>query len=203
MIGVEPGADLPEAAQVTLACMPNDGTALVRISVVSDEALPGGTVDLAALSVRYLDETTETGLALLGVDVNGQAAAGAEPLRIRFDQCRFDEEAMESAQTPFDSSGAFDRYARQDGRVRISMAALTLQPAVTSAPPVGDDRPPIRIAISAVADTGATQAPVTSAAFHPPEPAARAIAPAAGAIRIPTAALSRMQDGALSRGPRP
>ncbi|WP_247466635.1 tandem-95 repeat protein [Bradyrhizobium sp. 62] len=192
VIGVEPGTDLPEAARVMLSCMPNDGTAMVRISVTSDEELPGGTVDLASLSVRYLDATMDGELTLVAVDVNGETATESEPVRIRLDSLPLSLDAADCGSDVPDHPPSIGRSATQEGRVRISMDTLGQQAAAP--PPVGSNRraaqKPIRIAIQEAIDEASEG--TRSAADHllQAKPFWPAAGTAASKVRIPTASLN-------------
>ncbi len=75
--------------------------AMVRVTVASDEDLPGGTVDLASLVVRYFGDATEGAITLVAVDVNGEAATGVEPVRIHFDSLSLESDVVGSDSIAF------------------------------------------------------------------------------------------------------
>jgi hypothetical protein len=193
--GVQPGADLPETARVTLSCVPGGDTAIACIVVTSDqEELTGGTVDLASLSVRYIGEVSDDALTLVGVDVNGDDVGSVAPVRISIDGLTLDDDtqrrrpAVESEATP-------GHRTRVDGGVRISMASL--ESGIASLPEMKDGeedgiRVPIRIATGDIAHSaldarGQFVQPELSWKIHPHR---RAGETAAGGIRIQAAMLA-------------
>jgi hypothetical protein len=77
--GVLPGADLPAGAQLSFTTTQNGTMAVARISITSDDPLPSGEINLAALELAKPIQG-ESGNKLLAVtveDVNGVASSGS------------------------------------------------------------------------------------------------------------------------------
>jgi hypothetical protein len=213
--GVDPGADLPNTARVTLTCVPTADSVEACVLITSDEEdLAGGTLNLASLAVRYLDEADENALRLVSVDVNGEDVNGAAPLRISIDGLSFDDDAtgVDERDSAGEDGVRFHRQAKRDdsfddlpnaaAHVRIPMMALAIDDARlgVTAEDDGHIAATIRIAApdgvrseAALADTKVGSEQLWK--FLPQQREAETT----GKIRIPAAALAK---GGGVPGPR-
>ncbi|MEI9924472.1 MAG: VCBS domain-containing protein [Bradyrhizobium sp.] len=193
--GVRPGKDLPDTASAALSCVVNDGTAIAHIVVTMDEEdLVGGTVNLASLSVRYLGEFSDDAVKLLSVDVNGDDACNAQPVRLSIDSVS----RLRSEDEPEESTVPQRRAARAGtftNAIRISIASLESGAARAAA--VVDDDADIQAAVRiAVEDVMAGEGIVTRQEgerdhLRKADKQRRVDEAAAGGVRIPAALLAR------------
>jgi hypothetical protein len=199
---VQPGDDLPGTANVTLSCVASDGTAIARIIVTSNEEdLAAGTVNLASLLVRYLGDVSDDVVRLLSVDVNGDDAYGAEPVRLSIDGASSSSPDDEIEELALFQPGAASVDALANA-IRISFDSL--RPGTAHSTAANDEdtdaRPAVRIAIGDVmSDEPVVSWPVPGRDELPNvDPQRRVDEAMAGGIRIPMALLAKSN----ARGPR-
>jgi hypothetical protein len=182
VMGAEPGPDLPENAQLAFTTEETGDTAQARIVVTSDDALPAGAINLAALELaRPLDGDTSGLLGVRVEHVNGAMKSpsdrmGAPKVRIPY---------RETQSSGDEINGTFAEKWRvnfstdeQNPNARIRLAIPI--PAADGSGTAADDDRDASIVVNDTED--ASDAPAPLNAFRIAIPDGESAAPAEPAI---------------------